>query len=207
MLRLSSYLFLLMLFLTACSPNNKNEPKIGEDGFPEFSQEQLQDMIKNNPQAQQQMLNKKADEEIMKKMETTVENNPTDISANYGLAKFYHQKYMKNKSAELCEKAIASYTKVINLQADYQEGRSYYNRMLCYMSLDEYDAALSDLNQFITINQDRTPVNYESMQAEILFQQGNEAAACTAYQTALARYQKDSLPIHNELLWKDRCNN
>jgi len=52
MLRLSSYLLLLMLFLTACTSNNKDEQKIGEDGFPEFSEEQLQEMIKNHPQSQ-----------------------------------------------------------------------------------------------------------------------------------------------------------
>jgi tetratricopeptide (TPR) repeat protein len=196
-----------MLFLTACTSNNKGEQKIGEDGFPEFSEEQLQEMIKNNPQAQMQKSPQESTEQMIQKMEVFLVKNPTDISTNYNLAKLYYQKYLKDNSAATCEKAIGFYTQVIDLQADYEEGRSFYNRMLCYLNTKQYDAALSDLERFIAINQDRTPVNYESMQAEILFQKGNTAAACTAYKTALLRYEKDSLPIHNEALWKDRCNN
>lgn len=205
MLRLSSYLFLLMLFLTACTSNNKNEPKIGEDGFPEFSEEQLQEMMKNHPQAQKQFSPKESTEQMIQKMETFLEKNPTDISTHYNLAKLEYQMYIKDNLVETCQKTIAHYTKVIDLQADYEEGRPYYNRMLCYLNTNQYDAALSDLDRFIAINQDRTPVNFESMRAEILFQKGNLTAACAVYQTALVRYQQDSLPIHNEALWGERC--
>jgi tetratricopeptide (TPR) repeat protein len=197
-----------MLFLTACTSNNKPEQKMGDDGFPEFSQEQFQEMIKNNPQAQKH--NAPAPQEstelMIQKMEAFLEKNPTDISTNYNLAKLYYQKYMQDDLATTCQKTISFYTKVIDLQADYEEGRPFYNRMLCYMNTDEYDAALSDLDRFIAINQDRTPVNYQSMRAEILFQKGNKEAACSAYKTALVRYEKDSLPIHNETLWNARCS-
>lgn len=207
MLRLSSYLLLLMLFLTACTSNNKDEQKIGEDGFPEFSEEQLQEMIKNHPQAQQQASPQQSTAQMIEKMEDFLQKNPTDISTNYNLAKLYYQKHLQDKLPETCKKSISFYTKVIDLQADYEEGRPYYNRMLCYLDVKAYDAALSDLDRFIAINQDRTPVNYQSMRAEILFQKGNQTAACAAYETALARYEKDSLPIHNQELWGERCTN
>jgi len=144
---------------------------------------------------------------MIQQMEDFLEKNPNDISTNYNLAKLNYQKYMRDSLMETCKKAIFFYTKVIDLQADYEEGRPCYNRMLCYLNLNQYDAALIDLDRFIAINQARTPVNYESMRAEILFQKGNKIAACAAYQTALVRYEKDSLPIHNELFWKERCNN
>lgn len=207
MLRLSSYLLLVMLFLTACSSNNKSTPKIGEDGFPEFSEEQLQEMMKNHPQAQKQLSPQASTNQMIQKMEAFLEKSPNDISTNYNLAKLHYQKYMQDSLASTCKKAIPYYSKVIDLQADYEEGRPFYNRMLCYLNTNQYDAALSDLDRFIAINQGRTPVNYESMRAEILFKKGNKSAACTAYQTALLRYQKDSLPIHNQELWGERCNN
>lgn len=205
MLRLSSYILFLMLFLTACTSNNKGEQKIGEDGFPEFSQEQLQEMIKNSPQAQQPTSPQESSNKMLQQMEAFLKKNPMDISTNYNLAKLYYKKYMTDSLAEVCKKSISLYTKVIDLQADYEEGRPYYNRMLCYLNSNQYDAALSDLDQFLAINQGRTPVNHASMRAEILFQKGNKEAACTAYQTALLRYEKDSLPIHNQVLWTERC--
>lgn len=207
MLRLSSYLLLLMLFLTACTSNTKDEQKIGEDGFPEFSEEQLQEMMKNHPQAQKPLSPQKSTDQMIQKMEDFLEKNPTDISTNYNLAKLHYQKYMKDSLPATCKKTISFYTKVIDLQGDYEEGRPYYNRMLCYLNNKQYDAALNDLDRFVAINQDRTPVNYQSMRAEILFQKGNKVAACSAYQTALVRYEKDSLPIHNEVFWKERCEN
>jgi tetratricopeptide (TPR) repeat protein len=194
-----------MLFLTACTSNNKGEQKIGEDGFPEFSEEQLQEMIKNNPQAQPQASPQQSTTQMIEKMEDFLQKNPSDISTNYNLAKLYYQKYLQDNLATTCKKSIYFYSKVIDLQADYEEGRPYYNRMLCHLNTNEYDAALSDLDRFISVNQDRTPVNYQSMRAEILFQKGNQTAACAAYETALARYEKDSLPIHNQELWGERC--
>ena len=205
MLRLSSYLLLLMLFLTACTSNSKDEQKIGEDGFPEFTQEQLQDMIKSNPKAQSQLPVQESANQQIQKLEAFLEKNPTDISTKYNLAKFYYQKYIADNLPATCQKSLSFYNNIIELQADYEEGRPYYNRMLCHLHLSDYDAALSDLDRFIAINQGRTPVNHESMRAEILFKKGEKAAACDIYQTALARYAKDSLPIHNDLLWAERC--
>jgi len=209
MLRLSSYLLLLMLFLTACTSNNKEEQEIGEDGFPEFSDEQLREMIKNNPKAQgqfpPQVPAQESTDKMIQTMETFLEKNPNDISTNYSLAKLYYQNYIQDSVPATCQKAISFYNKIIELQADYEEGRPYYNRMLCYLSLKKYDTALTDLDHFLAINQGRTPVNHESMRAEILFKKGDKVAACITYQTALARYEKDSLPIHNERLWEDRC--
>jgi len=210
MLRLSSYLLLLMLFLTACTSNNKDEQNIGEDGFPDFSEEQLQAMIKNKTQTQKQLPpqepTQESTDQMIQTMEEFLEKNPSDISTNYNLAKLYYQKYTQDNLPTTCQKATSFYTKIIELQADYEEGRPYYNRMLCYLHLSEYDAALSDLDRFIAINQGRTPVNHESMRAEILFKKGEKAAACNIYQAALAQYAKDSLPIHNDLLWKERCS-
>lgn len=207
MLRLSSYLLVLMLFLTACTSNNKGEQKIGDDGFPEFSEEQLQEMMKNHPQAQQQISPQESENKIMEKMEAFLEKNPSDISTNYNLAKLYYQKYMKDSLLDACKKAMTHYTKVIDLQTDYEEGRPYYNRMLCYLNINQYDAALEDLDRFVSINQERTAVNHESMRAEILFQKGDKATACDWYQRALITYEKKQLPVHNEALWQNRCPN
>lgn len=204
MLRLTSYLIFLMLFLTACTSNTK---PIGEEDFPEFTEEQLEEMIKNSPQIKGQKFQRKNVDELIKKMEKLLAENPNDLSINYNLAKLHYQKYSKDSLPETCAKAIPYFTKVIQLDATYEKGHPYYNRMLCYLYSNQLDAALADMNRFIDVNKGRTPVNYQAMHAEILFQQGKTAAACEMYVTALEIATKDSLPVENEQIWKTRCFN
>lgn len=202
MLRLTSYLVLLMLFLTACISNNN---PVDEGGFPEFSEEQLQEMIKNNPKVQGKLPTQKSTDELIQKMEELLTQNPDDISINYNLAKLHYQKYSKDSLPEACKKAIPYFTKVIELDGTYEKGHPYYNRMLCYLNSNQLDAALADINRFIEVNQNRTPVNYQAMHAEILFQQGKTIAACERYAVALQRAEKDSLPVENKQIWEKRC--
>lgn len=204
MLRLLSYLLLLMLFLTACT---SKETTVGEDGFPEFSEEQLQEMIKNNPQlnGQTSIPQQNGNEELIRKMETLLEQNPDDLNNNYHLAKLYYQKYLKDSLVNDCQKAISLFSNVIKLDAEYEKGHAYYNRMLCYYNNNQLDAALKDIDAFVLVNKGRTPVNYLSMRAEIFFKKGNKEQACIDFKSALVVAQKDSLPVENEAIWKERC--
>ncbi|BDS14525.1 tetratricopeptide repeat protein [Aureispira anguillae] len=204
MLRLTSYLVVLMLFLTACTSNNN---KIGEDGFPEFSEEELQEMMKNNPKVQGQLGQQRNTEELIRKMQELLEQQPNDLVANYNLAKLFYQKFSKDSLQEDCQKAIPYFSRVIELDENYEKGHAYYNRMLCYLFTNQLDAAMDDINRFVAVNQGRTPVNYQSMRAEILFLQGKKEAACKYHQMALEVAQKDSLPVDNEQKWAGRCPN
>lgn len=200
-------LLLVILFLTACQGSVEEEK---EDDFPEFSNEQLEAMIKASPQAQME-LNKhtapKSDNtDFIQKMEEQLLKEPENIEIPYQLAKLYHQKLMVDTSVVNGEKAILYYTKVIASNKEYQEGKPYYNRMLCYSLLNKWDKALDDINQFEQINKGRTAVNYLVMRAEIYYQKGEKDKACQDYLAAVAVMQKDSLPIENESIWEERCD-
>lgn len=203
MLRLLCYLGLLMLFLTGCQ---SNEPKIGEDGFPEFSEEELRKMMKNNPQYQSQLAQSQGDAQLIQKMEELLTQSPNDLANNYNLAKLYHQKISKDSSAVFCQKAIALYSTVIKINPEYEKGHAFYNRMLCYFQNKEFDAALKDIDAFAKTNKGQTRVNYLSKRAEILFEKGEKDKACEDFRAAWKVFQKDSLPVENEEVWKERCS-
>lgn len=204
MVRLISPMLYLMLFLTACtSINNGGE----EDGFPEFSEEQLQEMIKNHPPAAAGGMQEVSTTQLIQKVEAMLAKNPKDVDNSYTLAKLYYQKYSKDSLATDCQKSIALFSNVIALEANYEKGHAYYNRMLCYYYSQDYEKAWADMEQFIAVNKDRTKVNYPFMQASILFEQGDKTKACAYYQEALTMAAKDSLPIENEQIWKERCAN
>ncbi len=202
MLRLSSYLLLLMLFLTACGSDNN---KMGDDEFPEFSQEELQEMMEKSPQYHAQKNKKLNKDELIKKMEELLAEDPDDLDNNYHLAKLHYQKFIKDSLVQACQKAIPYFSKVIALNPEYEKGHAYYNRMLCYLHNKQFDEALADINSFVSVNKGRTPVNYLAMRAEIFYQKGNEKEACKDYKAALVVAQKDSLPVGNEAVWETRC--
>lgn len=202
MLRLIGYLCFLMLFLTACHSNDKED---SGDDFPEFSEEQLQEMLKNHPKNQANQV--KSTEAIIEQMETLLLQDPNNLTTHYNVAKLYHQQFAKDSLEKNCLKAIEHYSHVINQDASYEKGHAYYNRMLCYLHTKQLEAALEDIDHFVEVNQKRTPVNYKIMRAEILYQQGKKQAACEDYLAALNIAQKDSLPIENEQEWLERCSN
>lgn len=206
MLRLWCAVLLLMLFLTACSSNNNKEANLGEDGFPEFTNEQLQEMIKNNPQAQAQVQQQQSNKVLIQKMEELLAQNPNDLNNYYHLAKLYYQNFLKDSLTTDCQKAIDLFTKVIQKDSEFEKGHAYYNRMLCYYNTNQLDAALNDIDLFVKTNKGRTPVNYLAMRAEILFKKGNKEQACIDFKSALLVAQKDSLPVENEDIWKERCS-
>lgn len=189
-----------MLFLTACASDS---PKMGEDGFPEFSDEDLQNMLKNNPEYQSKMAQQEGNEQIIQKMEELLAQNPNDLASNYNLAKLYQQK--PNKDSTTCQRAIDLYSKIITVNPEYEKGHAFYNRMLCYFEIKNFDAALKDIDNFAKINKNQTRVNYLSKRAEILFEKGEKDKACAVFKAAWAVFQKDSLPVENEQVWKERC--
>jgi len=202
-----AYLFAIMLILTACQGNQQTET---EEEFPDFSDEEMQEMIANNPQAQmqlqqqQQQANNNLDN-IIGRIEGELAKDPQNPKHDYHLAKLYYQKYLLDSLPTFNQKAIEHYTSVIQNEDTYEKGHAYYNRMLCYVQTQAWEKALADINQFVKVNQGRTPVNYQAMRAEIHYQRGAKEKACADYKAALVVAQQDSLPIGNEEAWKDRC--
>jgi len=204
MLRLHSYLLLIMLFLTACTSRNSN---IGADGFPIHTQEDIQAIIENMPESQIQNSKKNSTLEFIKNLENSLEEAPDDLNNNYLLAKLHYQKFSKDSLTDDCKKAIPYFSKVIELDPQYKKGHAHYNRMLCYLYSHQLEEALIDINNFVEINKGRTPVNYLAMRAEIFFQKGDKKQACSDYKAALTVAEKDSLPVGNVQVWENRCSN
>lgn len=211
MLRFATLLFSLILFLTACTSGEKPQE---EEEFPEFTSEQLQEMIKNSPQAQAEMRKAQQAEqgkqepnnqEMIEQLEQLVQENPNDPGQWYYLAKLYYKDYNRTQGTGKLDKAIKAYSEVIKQAPTHEKGHAYYNRMLCYWKEGKLEVALADLEQFVQVNKDQTPVNHAAMKAQLLYEQENLEAACAAYQTALERWEKDSLPIENQEQWKERC--
>lgn len=202
MLRLLGALCFLILFLTACQSGTASEE---EQDFPNFSEEQLhQMMLQQNPGAAA-LPQQKSLPEMIAQMEASLVQYPEDTSMYYNLAKLTYQQYQADREQQWLQKTLDYYGKVIALDADYEQGRPYYNRMLARMEQENYEGALQDLNAFVQINQGSIPVNHQAMQAKILFQQGKLEAACAVYQAAKLVEQQDSLPTGLDASWEERC--
>lgn len=192
-----------MFTLTACHSASTTEDK---DEFPEFSQEQLDQMLRNQAMAnstpQQVTL-----PQLIAQMEASLAQQPSDTTLLYDLAGMHYQQYTQDSSTQSAQRSVAYYTEVINLDPDFREGRAYYNRMLSRLVLGDYEAALTDIDRFVVINAGQTPVNYPAMQAELLYLKGDEAAACAKFLEALTLAERDSLPAGDTERWKQRCGN
>lgn len=205
----SILLGLLIVFLTACK---ENKPTVAEeDSFPDFTPEQIDEMIAKNPKAQMELAKARREEgttqtNMIEQLEKLIAQDPNNLDNYYHLGKMYHQNYIADSTTSAAKKAIENYSVVIQQAAGYEQGKVYYNRMLCYMAINEPQKALADINKFIVTNQGETPVNYWAMMAEIQLQLGEEQQACESYQNALELFQKDSLPIENIAAWKARCS-
>lgn len=202
MLRLLWALCFLILFLTACqSGSAPNE----EQDFPNFSEEQLhQMMMRQNPGAAA-LPQQKSLPEMIAQMEASLVQYPKDTTMYYNLAKLTYQQYQADKGQQWLQKTIQYYDKVLSLDATYEGGRPYYNRMLAKMEQENYEGALQDLSTFVQINQGQIPVNHQAMQAKILFQQGKLEAACAVYKEAKLVEEQDSLPTGLDASWAERC--
>ncbi len=199
----------LLLFLTACQTGKPDTAKT-DDGFPDFSEEELQEMISKSPQAQME-LNKAQQQsgqssmDMIQKIEGLIEKEPDNVGHHYMVGKLYHQEYMQDSVVDNANKGIEHYTAVLQLDPQHEEGKAYYNRMLLYLATNQLDEAMSDVNAFVKTNNKKTPVNYWTMMAEIDYRRGNQKQACLYFDKALQLFQTDSLPVENEAKWKERC--
>jgi tetratricopeptide (TPR) repeat protein len=204
MLRLLSALCFLSLFLTACLSGNSSE---NDDDFPAFSEEELHQMMQRQNPMLGQTPQQTSLPNMIAQLEASVAQYPDDTTMLYNLAKLHYQQYTADSSAERLNKTVLYYTKVLDLDPSYEEGRPYYNRHLAALGQGNYKAALNDLSTFVRINKDRIRVNHRASKAEILFQQGKLDAACAVYQEAKTVALRDSLPTGNEKIWEARCPN
>lgn len=200
---------LLLLFLTACKENKPTT--VEEDTFPDFTPEQIDEMIAKDPRAQMELAkaNRKQggnQAKLIDQLEKIIKQEPDNLDNYYHLAKIYHQNYIADSSLSAAQKAIDNYSVVIQQDTNYEQGKAYYNRMLCYLAIDQPQKALADINKFVVTNQGKTPVNYWAMIAEIQLRLGLDKKACESYQNALELLQKDSLPIENMEQWNTRCS-
>jgi tetratricopeptide (TPR) repeat protein len=200
-------LVLLILFLTAC---NSKPPATEADDFPEFTSEQLEKMMARDPKVQMQLAQGKQQQmstgDLAEQLEKMIAQDPDNMDNYYHLGKLYHQQYITDSIPSAAQKAIDNYTVVINKEETYENGKGYYNRMLCLLALDANEQALADINKFIVINKGVTPVNYWEMLAEIQFRLGQKVKACQSFGYALEMFEKDSLPIGNQATWEERCH-
>jgi tetratricopeptide (TPR) repeat protein len=176
-----------------------------EDDFPGFSEEQLNEIMKRQNFGASAAPQQKTLPELIAQMEVSLAQFPDDTTMAYDLAKLTYEQYQADSSEQWLQKAVNYYNKVLDLDANYEQGRPYYNRMLARLAQKNYEAALKDLNAFVRVNQNQIPINHQAMRAEILFQQGQLSAACAVYQEAKLIAERDSLPTGQEALWAERC--
>ena len=202
MLRLLSSLCFLLLFLTACQVGGNTQ---NEDDFPEFSEEQLNEMMKRQNFGASAVPQQKNLPELIVQMEMAVVQFPDDTMMVYNLAKLSYEQYQADSSEQWLQKSIKYYNKVLDLDPHYEQGRPFYNLMLAQLAQKNYDVALQNLAAFVRINRNRIPVNHKAMQAEILFQRGQLSVACAVYQEAKLIAERDNLPTGQEAIWAERC--
>lgn len=198
MVRLWSAMLLFMLILTACQ-SGQNE----SEGGLNLTQEQLDRLMQaQSLGAGQQQVTMS---QMIGKMEAALAQQPNDTTLLYDLAKVCYDHYTSDSSTVVLQKSIQYYSRVIELDPNYEEGRAYYNRMLAHWASGNYAAGLKDIENFITVNQERTPVNYRAMQAELLYLQGNIDRACAVFEQAKLVGRRDSLPTGDTTIWVTRC--
>ena len=103
-------------------------------------------------------------------------NPKSSVLYNYRGYFYHHYLYMVY-DANTLDKAIADYTKAIELNQNFAE--SYYNRGLVYDDLKNYDAAIADYNQAIKLNPN---------DAKAYNNRGNAYKALKNYDAAIADY-------------------
>lgn len=202
MLRLLSALCFLILFLTACQ---SGEAPKEEEEFPGFKEEDLNRMMQRQNFGGAAVPKQQSLPELIAQMEMSLVQYPEDTTMWYNLAKLNYQQYETDSSAQALQKTIQYYSRVLELDPSYEQGRPHYNRMLARMVQGNYKAALEDLDDFVRVNQGQIPVNHQAMRANILFQQGKLDAACVVYQEAKVVAERDSLPTGLDETWDKRC--
>lgn len=189
-----------MVILTAC----QSEQNTSDEGL-EISPEQLDRLIQTQlPSGGPQQVTLP---QLIAQMETSLAQQTGDTALLYDLAKMCYQHYRIDSGATYLQKSIDYYSQVIEIDPNHQDGRAYYNRMLAHTAAGNYELGLSDIEAFLMVNQNRTPVNYYAMQAELLYQQGNIDRACAVFEQAKGLAQKEQLPVGDTTLWLTRCAN
>ena len=198
MVRLWKGILLFMLILTACQSMQKDAK---EDL--EISPEQLEKLIETqttNGQQKQVSL-----PQFITQMEASLAQQPEDTALIYELAKVCYQQYIVDSAQFFLQKSKIYYDQVLEIDANYEMGKTYYNRMLVQGELGNYEAGLKDIASFVAINRGRTPVNHQAMEAELLYQQGNIDRACAVFEQAVAVAKAKNFPVGNTAIWEDRC--
>ncbi|MCP4438448.1 MAG: hypothetical protein GY810_05845 [Aureispira sp.] len=191
------YILCLSCFVLAC---NQGQPK---DDFPDFTDEQLNKMLKSSPeyhktlQEQQQQSSTNA---LLNDLEKRYQEDTSNINTTFAYA---HQLCLQciRAKTKYCTESIRLFTQVIDQDADFKEKKPYYNRMLCYKQLKEYEKASEDIAVFVEYYAPKPIVNHYAVQAELFYLQGDSIQACQVMQKA---YQIDSLPF-DSLSWHGSC--
>lgn len=191
-------MLLLLYILTGCQSTPNDE----EAGL-ELSQEQLDRLLQS--QVAKAGPKQVSFPQIIAQMQGTLAQQPGDTALLYGLGKVHYQYYLEDSNQQLLQQCVDYYTQVLQIDPQYEEGRAYYNRMLARLALGAYDPALEDLEAFVQTNAGRTPVNHQSMQAELLYQKGELEQACAVFAAAQTVAEEEGLPIDQPERWKTRC--
>lgn len=168
--------FIVLLICAACgaAPN--------PDAGLELSDEQLNALIKNR----HIVPNEDNGDAALAQLEAAYKTDSSQIDNVYNLAYMYTARCISDSSHSECPRALQYLTRVIGLQRDYRSGNAFYNRMLCYQHLGQYEAALADLNIFAEMhkNDEKPPVNFYYQKAVLLQQLGKIAEACAELKNA-----------------------
>lgn len=200
MVRLWTGMLLFMVILTACQSGQNTS----DEGL-EISQEQLDRLIQTQlPSGGPQQV---TFPQLIAQMEAALVEQGGDTTLLYDLAKMCYQHYSTDSGTTYLQKSIDYYSQVIEIDPNHQEGRAYYNRMLAYAAAGNYEAGLNDIEAFVMVNQNRTPVNYYAMQAELLYQQGNIDRACAVFEQAKLLAEQEQLLVGDTTIWLTRCVN
>lgn len=192
------YFLATSMFLIAC---NQGQPK---DDFPDFTDEQLNKMLKQSPEyhkAMQQQQQKQTTHALLDDLQQQYQKDTNNIQTTFAYAHQLCIQCIQNQ-VQYCQQSIQLFSKVIEQDTTFKEKKPYYNRMLCYKQLQDYPKALEDLAVFAKHYQKKPIVNHYAVQAELLYKNGDSSQACQALKIA---YRLDSLPF-DSLDWHRECN-
>ena len=174
--QIPSVAFILLLICSGFQINTNN------DGGLDLSDEQLQQLMKNRPT----MPGENNGDAALLQLETAYQEDSSQIDNVYNLAYMYTARCIGDSTYICCPKALQYLNRSLVLSKNHRWGNAFYNRMLCYQHLGNYEAAIKDIDTYTELhkNDEKPLVNFYYQKAVLLQQSGKMKEACAELKNA-----------------------